>query len=148
MVIWFSIFSSALHFSTMADRFTKSMLAALKKPTLDQLYRRLRDLDYSQAQVDERMAVMLKAILQLESQEEARESAMEVVVMVGYTSNGISNQEQARWLSWGTDGGREDLTWQKILAWATPRNMVLASFPSLPSQARRGGFRSAANLRR
>ena len=42
------------------------MPAALKRPTLDEFYRRLRDLDYTQ--VDERMAVMLNAILQLEEQ--------------------------------------------------------------------------------
>ena len=52
----------------MADRFWKSMPAALKRPTLDELYRRLRDLDYTQ--VDERMAVMFNAILQLEEQGE------------------------------------------------------------------------------
>ena len=57
----------------MADRFWKSMPAALKRPTLDELYRRLRDLDYTQ--VDERMAVMLNAILQLEEQGEYRDSA-------------------------------------------------------------------------
>ena len=62
------------------------------KPTLDELYRRLRDLDHSQ--VDERMAVMLSAILQLETQGEDRESATEAVLMVGYTSDGISYQEQ------------------------------------------------------
>ena len=45
----------------MADRFWKSMPAALKRPTLDELYRRLRDLDNTQ--VDERMAVMLNTIL-------------------------------------------------------------------------------------
>ena len=32
----------------MADKFWKSMPAALKRPTLDELYRRLRDLDYTQ----------------------------------------------------------------------------------------------------
>ena len=47
--------------SAMADRFWKSMPAALKKPTLDELYRLFKDLDHSQ--VDERMAVMLNAIL-------------------------------------------------------------------------------------
>ena len=52
----------------MADRFWKSMPAALKRQPLDELYRRLRDLDYTQ--VDERMAVMLNAILQLEEQGE------------------------------------------------------------------------------
>ena len=78
------------------------MPSALKKHTLDELYRRLRDLDYNQ--VDERMAVMLNAILQLEEQGECRESATEAVLMVGYTTDGISNQEQIRWLSWNVDG--------------------------------------------
>ena len=79
------------------------MPLALKRPTLDELYRRLRDLDY--IQVDERMAVMLNAILQLEEQGACRESATEAVLMVGYTTDGISNQEQTRWLSWNVDGG-------------------------------------------
>ena len=79
------------------------MPVALKRPTLDELYRRLRDMDYTQ--VDERMAVMLNAILQLEEQGESRESATEAVLMVGYTTEGISNQEQTRWLSWNVDGG-------------------------------------------
>ena len=87
----------------MADRFWKSMPAALKRPTLDELYRRLRDLDYTQ--IDERMAVMLNAILQLEERGEGRESATEAALMVGYTTEGISNQEQARWLSWNMDEG-------------------------------------------
>ena len=73
------------------------MPAAFKKPALDELYKRLRDLDYTQ--VDERLAVMLKAL------EEQGESATEAVLMVGYTSDGISNQEQTRWLSWNVDGG-------------------------------------------
>ena len=63
------------------------MPAALKRPKLDELYKRLRDLDYTQ--VDERMAVMLNAILQLEAQGECRESATEAVLMVGYTSGDI-----------------------------------------------------------
>ena len=79
------------------------MLSALKRPKLDELYRRLRDLDYTQ--VDERIAVMLNAILQLEEQGECRETATEAVLMVGYTTDGISNQEQTRWLSWNEDGG-------------------------------------------
>ena len=78
------------------------MPTALKKPTLDELYRRLKDLDYTQ--VDERMAVMLNAILQSEDEGECRESATEAVLMVGYTTDGISNQEQTRWLSWNVDG--------------------------------------------
>ena len=76
------------------------MPAEFKKPALDELYKRLRDLGYTQ--VDERLAVMLNAILQLEEQ---GESATEAVLMVGYTSDGISNQEQTRWLSWNVDGG-------------------------------------------
>ena len=80
------------------------MPAALKRPTLDELYKRLRDLvDYTQ--VDERMAVILNAILQLEAQGECRESATEAVLMVGYTTKGISNQEQTRWFSWNVDRG-------------------------------------------
>ena len=65
------------------------MPAALKSLTLDELYRRLRDVDYTQ--VEERMAVMLNAILQLEEQGECRKSAIEAVLMVGYTTEGISN---------------------------------------------------------
>ena len=52
----------------MADRFWKSVPTAFKKPTLDELYKRLRDVDYTQK--DERLAVMLNAIFQLESQGE------------------------------------------------------------------------------
>ena len=78
------------------------MPAALKKPTLDELYRHLRDLDYTQ--VDERSAVKLNAIHQLEEQGECKESATEDVLMVGYTTEGISNQEQTSWLSWNVDG--------------------------------------------
>ena len=87
----------------MVDRFWKSMPAALKKPTLDELYKRLRDLDYTQ--VDERLEVMLNSVLQLEAQGECRESATEAVLMLGYTSDGISNQQHDRWLYWNVDGG-------------------------------------------
>ena len=41
----------------------------LKRPVQVELYQRLRDLDY--AQVDERIAVMLNAVLQLEIVKEA-----------------------------------------------------------------------------
>ena len=51
------------------------MPAALKRPTLDELYKRLRDIDFTQ--VDKRLAVMLNAILQLEAQGECRESAFD-----------------------------------------------------------------------
>ena len=64
------------------------MPAALKRPTLDELYKRSRDLDHTQ--VDERLAVMLNAILQLEAQGDCRESGTEAVLIVGYTSEGIS----------------------------------------------------------
>ena len=87
----------------MADLFWKSVPAAFRKPALDELYKRSRDLDYTQ--VDERLAVMLNAVLQLEAQRECRESATEAVLMVGYTSDGISNQEQTRWLLWNVDEG-------------------------------------------
>ena len=50
------------------------------------------------------MAVMLNAILQLEEQGECPEPATEAVLMVGYTTDGISNQEQTRWLSWNVGG--------------------------------------------
>ena len=79
------------------------MPAAVKRPTLDELYKRLRDLGYTQ--VDERMAVMLNTIPQLEAQGECRESATEAFLMVGYTTEGLSNQEQSRWFSWNVDGG-------------------------------------------
>ena len=79
------------------------MPAALKRPTPDKSFKRLRDLDYTQ--VDERLAVILNAILQLEAQGDYRESATEAVLMLGYTSEGIFNQEQNRWLSWNVDGG-------------------------------------------
>ena len=92
-----------LNIVTMADRFWKYMPAALKRPTIDELYKRLRDLNYTQ--VDERLAVMLNIILQLEAQSECRESATEAVLMVGYTTERISNQEQTRWLSSNVDGG-------------------------------------------
>ena len=79
------------------------MPADLKIPTLDELYKPLPDLDYTQ--VGERLAVMLNAILQLEAQGDCRESATEAVLMVGYFSEGLSNQEQTRRLSWNVDGG-------------------------------------------
>ena len=102
LILKLLILKLLIQITKMADRFWKSMPSALKKPTLDELYRRLRDLDYTQ--VDERMAVMLNAILQLEEQGECRESATEAVLMVGYTTDGVSNQEQTRWLSWNVDG--------------------------------------------
>ena len=77
--------------------FLEICASSIEEPTLDELYRRLRDLDPTQ--MDERLAVMLKTILQLESRRECKESATEAVLMVGYTSDGISNQEQTRWLS-------------------------------------------------
>ena len=64
------------------------MQAALKKPTLDELNRGLKDLDHPQ--VDERMAVIFNANVLLESQGEGRETATKIVLMVGSTSDGIS----------------------------------------------------------
>ena len=87
------------------------MAAALNRPTLDEIYRRLREHDYTQ--VDERMAVMLNAILQLEEQGDCRESATEAVLMVGYTTDGISIQEQTSWLSWIVDRGVRGFDWAR-----------------------------------
>ena len=95
----------------MADRFWKSIPAALKRPMLGGLYKRLKDLDYTQ--VDERLEVMLNAILQLEAQGKCRESATEAVLMVGYTSEGMSNQKQTRWLSWNVDGVVRGFDWAR-----------------------------------
>ena len=50
----------------MADQFCRSMPTILNRSVLDELYKCLRDLDYTQ--VDERMAMMLNAILQLVAQ--------------------------------------------------------------------------------
>ena len=72
-------------------------------PSMIIVYKRFRDLDY--IQVNERLAVILIAILQLEVQGECSKSATEAVFMVGYNSEGIYNQEQTRWLSWNKDGG-------------------------------------------
>ena len=106
-LVWERYFLSCLRSPenrvTMGDRFWKSMPAALRRPTLDELYKRLSDLDYTQ--FDERLALMLYAILQIQAQCECRESAIEAVLTVGYTSEGISSQEQTRWLSWNVDGG-------------------------------------------
>ena len=109
------------------------MPAALKRSTLDELYRLLRDLDYTQ--VDERMAVMLNAILQLEEQGECRESANEAVLIVGYTTEGISNQEQTSWLSWNVDGGmrRFDLARNPGLSNNTEYGAGAFPLPTRPS---------------
>ena len=40
----------------------------------------------------------------------AGESETEAVLMIGYTTEGISNQEQTRWLSWNVDGGVRGLS--------------------------------------
>ena len=37
----------------------------------------------------------------------------EAVLMVGYTSERISNQEQTRWLSWNVDGGVRRFDWAR-----------------------------------
>ena len=98
------------------------MPSALKKPTLDELYRRLRDLDYTQ--VNERMAVMLNAILQLEDEGECRESATEAVLMVGYTTEGCvrSSTDQMAvlergWSDKGVRFGEEPWSKQQHRVW-------------------------------
>ena len=125
--------------TAMADRFWKIVPAAFKIPTLDEPYKRLRDLDYTQ--VDERLAVMLNVILQLESQGECRESATKAVLMEGYLLDGISNQEQTRWLSWNVDGGVRGFDL------ARRRNMAQKNFPSQPNHWQRQGPNLLARCR-
>ena len=60
-------------------------------------YRCLGDLDFSQ--VNEWIAVMLSANLQLGSQGEGMKSEMETLLIVGCTYDEISNKEQTRKLS-------------------------------------------------
>ena len=88
----------------MADRFWKSMPAALKRPTLDELYKRLRDMDYTQ--FDERMAVMLNTILQLEALGECWESATEAVLMVGGDIQSRTDQMVVLECGWRREGIR------------------------------------------
>ena len=76
----------------MAGRFWKSMSAALKRPPLDELYRRLRDLDDSQ--VDERMAVMLNAILKLEERHSTRRTPLETAILQLEEANAGSLQQK------------------------------------------------------
>ena len=78
------------------------MPSALKKPTLDELYRCLRDLDYTQ--VDERMAMMLMPSSSWRMRASVGSLRQKQFLKVGYTTDGISNQEQTRWLSWNVDG--------------------------------------------
>ena len=111
------------------------MPAAFKKPTLDELYKRLRDLDYTL--VDERLAIMLNAILQLESQGECRESATEDVLMVGYTSDGIYNQEHTRWLSWNVDGSVRGFDLARNPGWSITTEYGAGELP-LPTKTPTG----------
>ena len=83
----------------MADRFWKSVPAAFRKPALDELYKRLRDLDYTQ--VDERLAVMLNAILQLEAQGECRKSATEAKTLI--VVNGVLH------FGWNLESGSDQV---------------------------------------
>ena len=117
--------------STMTERFWKPMPAALKKLTPDEQYKRSRELDYTQ--VDERLVVMLNAILQLEAQDECRQSATEAVLMLGYLSDGVPNQEQTRWLSWNADGclGGHDLA--RNPGWSSDTEYGAGEFP-LPTR--------------
>ena len=107
------------------------MPATFKKSTLDELYERLRDPEYTQ--VDKRIAVMLNAILQLESQGECRESATEAVLMMDYTLNGISNQEQTMWLSWNVDGGVWGFDLARNTGLSKTTEYGAGEFPSQPN---------------
>ena len=107
------------------------MPAAFKKSTLDELYELLRDPEYTQ--VDKRIAVMLNALLQLESQGECRESATEAVLTMGYTLNGISNQEQTMWLSWNVDGGVRGFDLARNTGLSNTTEYGAGEFPSQPN---------------
>ena len=90
----------------MDDQLWKPLLGAIRKSFLIDLYRRLRHLDYTQ--VDRRTAVLLKILL-LISSVGGGESAMVAVLMLGHTSEGISNRDQSRWLSLSHNGGLRGL---------------------------------------
>ena len=96
MVIWFGTLLSGylvryfLEYSAVFDDGRKPMPATLKKPTLDELYRRLRDLEHSQ--VDQRMAVMLNTILQLDSEGEGNGSGADGGLHVGWNIKPRANQ--------------------------------------------------------
>ena len=81
--------------------------------------------------------INLNAILQLESQGEYRESATEVVLMVGYTSDGIFNQEQTRWLSWNVDGGVRGFDLAKNSSLSNTTEYSAGEFP-LPTKPQTG----------
>ena len=130
----------------MADRFWKSVPVAFRKPALDELYKRLVDLDYTQ--VDERLAVMLSAILQLEAQGECRESATEAVLMVCFTSDGISNQEQIRWLSWNVDVGVRGFDFARSPGLSTTTEYGAGVFPLRPDHQQEQGHNPQANHHR
>ena len=86
----------------MDDQLWKPFLGAIRKSFLVDLYRRLRHLNYTQ--VDRRRAVLLKILL-LNSSAGGGETAMVAVLMVGNTSEVISNRDHSRWLSLRPNGG-------------------------------------------
>ena len=55
---------------------------------------------------------------------------MEAVLMVGYTSDGISNQEQTRWLSWSSNGGLRVLDLARNPGWINITEYGAGEFPS------------------
>ena len=78
--------------------------------------------------------MMLNAILQLKSKGGGSEAAMEAVLMVRYTSDGISNQEQTRWLTCSSDGGLRGFELARNLGFSKITELVLASFLSRTGQ--------------
>ena len=109
------------------------MPVVLKKSINDGLYKRSRELDY--AQRIERVAVMMNAVSQLESQGETRESAMETLLMVGFLSEGILDQEQTRRIYWSTNRGLRgyDLARNHGLSNFTENGAGEFSFPIRPT---------------
>ena len=78
------VYKVTLELRSSKDRDNGRSLLKIYACGAQETHAQLRDLDYTQ--IDERMAVMLNAILQLEAQGECRESATEAVLMVGYTT--------------------------------------------------------------
>ena len=99
--------------------------------------------------MDKRLAVMLNAILQLEAQGECRESATEAVLMVGYTSDGVSNQEQIRWLYWNVDGGLRGHGLARIPGFISNTEYEAVEFnPFRPDRQQEQGLSPLVNHRR
>ena len=87
---------------------------------------------------------MLNAILQLEAQGECKESATETVLMLGYTSEGIANQEQLRRLSWNVDRGVRGFDLARNPGLSNTTEYDAGEFPLLTSSPAGAGTQSTS----